>query len=92
MTVMILLFASLLMAQATSGQPSTRARPLDQAREALTSQSAPRAFDNDAVDALGRRSPNRGVMASDGMAGRAAEAVTHLESPCTVTRCYLRSA
>ncbi|MET0166270.1 MAG: hypothetical protein ABW318_14860, partial [Vicinamibacterales bacterium] len=41
MTVMILLFGSALMAQAPSGQPQTRASVLDQAREALTSQSVP---------------------------------------------------
>src|SRR5688572_17524782 len=38
---MIVLLASPLMAQAPSGQPSTRASVLDQAREALTSQSVP---------------------------------------------------
>ena len=38
-TAMILLLASPLMAQEPSGQPSTRASVLDQAREALTSQS-----------------------------------------------------
>ena len=40
-TAMILLLASPLMAQAPSEQPSTRASVLDQAREALTSQSVP---------------------------------------------------
>jgi Omp85 superfamily domain len=39
LTSMILLLASPLMAQAPSGQPSTRASVLDQAREALTNQS-----------------------------------------------------
>ena len=38
---MLLLIASPLMAQAPSEQPSTRASVLDQAREALTSQSVP---------------------------------------------------
>ena len=38
---MLLLIASPLMAQAPSGQPSTRVSVLDQAREALTSQSVP---------------------------------------------------
>jgi hypothetical protein len=38
-TAMILLLASPLMAQEPSGQPSTRASVLDQAREALTNQS-----------------------------------------------------
>ena len=40
-TAMMLLLASPLMAQAPSGQPSTRASVLDQAREALTNQSVP---------------------------------------------------
>jgi hypothetical protein len=40
-TAMILSLASPLMAQAPSGEPSTRGSVLDQAREALTSRSVP---------------------------------------------------
>ena len=52
-TAMILLLASPLMAQAPSEQPSTRASVLDQAREALTSQSVPPSVRQSSADCIG---------------------------------------